>query len=354
MSLLWIDGFDVYGPDNASIMVALEEAGYGVSAGFGGLPNSSAFANTRTGIGFSVSPVCNVQGGYISRNFQTAAGIVTGFAVQLQTSEFTTICTLGYNNYIGGGARQLILYANGANGLTMQTGDGLGVYVSKPNVLFTGVWQYVEVKYAPGSTTSYLEVRVDGVTVLRVTNQNLVSAGQAGLVNYMRLNGDGNQKLYIDDWYLCDTNGTSFNDFLGDCVVHALLPKSDAGMNQFAQVGGNGAGHFTSVNELATDGDVSYLSSNTAGQTELFTVPTLPSDIVDVLAVAVNITARKQAPGLGTFVPVLEAGGIEQDGAPIATSLNYVTQQALFPLAPGGGNWTLSLAQNAQFGVKII
>jgi hypothetical protein len=53
-------------------------------------------------------------------------------------------------------------------------------------------------------------------------------------------------------------------------------------------------------------------------------------------------------------VPVLEAGGIEQDGAPIATSLNYVTQQALFPLAPGGGNWTLSLAQNAQFGVKII
>jgi hypothetical protein len=354
MALLFIDGFDAYGTDGQNVVSAMEAAGYTTFAGFSTDAKTATSSDTRTGIGYSMVPSVWTYPGGVTRNFPTASGLVTGFAVKLNASGFQDICAIGYNNYAGTSGAQLKLYGNGANGITLQTGDGAHLYSSAPNVLFQGVWQYVEIKYTPGSGTSYLEVRIDGVTVLRVSNQVLVNGTYAALVNYLSFSGDGAKNLQIDDWYVCDLSGSSFNDFLGDCVVHALLPSGDAGTNQFAQTGGNGAGHFTAINDQTPDGDQSYLSSNTTGQAELFTIPALPNDIVDVLAVGINISARKQAAGVGAYAAVLDVGGVESVSPEISSALAYVTQQSLFQAPPGGGSWTLTAAQNARFGVKIV
>ena len=354
MALLFIDGFDAYGTDTVNVVSAMFAAGYGSALGFGGDSHTLASANTRTGIGFSIFPSGISFGGGILRNFPTASGIVSGFAVKVNQGGFQALCRIGYNNYAGTAGMQIIMSANGANGITVATADGAHSYASAPNVLFQGVWQFIEIKYSPGVGTSYLEVRVDGIAVIVITNQALVSGALASLVNMFEFSSNGNANIQVDDWYLCDLTGSSFNNFLGDCVVHALLPNADGGTNQFAQVGGTGAGHFTSVDEATPDGDTSYLSSNTTGQIELFTVPTLPADIVDVLAVGVNISARKQAAGVGTYASVLDVGGVQSVSAATPTSLGYVTQQKLFQTQPGGGSWTLTAAQNAKFGVKIV
>jgi hypothetical protein len=353
MALLYIDGFDTYGVNSAGIQSALNLADYMNSTGFGGTPNPSATNNTRTGIGFAMNTCTNVEGGYILRNFPTTSGIITGFAVLVQDSGYVPLCSLGYNNYIGGSFIQLSVAANGANGITAQTGNGGASYSSAPNVLFEGVWQFIEIKYTPGTTTSYLEVRVDGVTVISVTNETLVYTGLPSLTNFFRFEGPGANKLFVDDWYLEDSSGSSFNDFLGDVVVHDLLPVADAGTNQMAMTGGSG-GHYTTVDDVPADGDTSYLSSNTSGQEETFTLGPLPSDILTVLAVGVCVAAKKTAPGLAVYKSLLITGGLESDSPEFSAPISYVTTQFLMPQPPGGGAWTNSALTSATVGFKLI
>ena len=354
MALLFIDGFDTYATtDRASVATAVNEAGYGSSTGFGGDPNPEVSTDTRTGIGMSLSPVNNVQGGWLARYFGTASGIVTGFAVKWQYSQAGTICTFSYNNGVGGLFAQLVLAWNGMNGISCYTGDSVGVYESAPNVLFEGVWQYVEVKYSPGISTSYLEVRVDGVAVISVTNETLQHAGTAALINEFQFNGPGNGWYYCDDWYLCDLSGTSFNDFLGDCVVHSLLPNSDAGTNQMTQAGGISGQHFTNVDDVPADGDTSYLYSNTSGQKELFGLSAIPADIITVLAISVNVTARKTAPGLGAYKICLVNGENELDSPLKSAPIGYIQTQFLCPAPPGGGNWTNAALSASKIGFLI-
>ena len=349
--LLWIDGFDAYGTDGAGIFSALNAAGYEVTGQFGTLVSASA--NTRTGVGFSLNPASFHQGynGSVIRNFPLATGLVVGFACQINESIYQPICSIGYNSYLGQVGDQMQVYFNAANGLTVMTGDGLLHYATNPNAFFAGVWQYVEIMYTPGAAGS-IQIKVDGVVVLNVTSEQTGQAAYPATVNYFSFNGLGVNML-VDDLYICDQTGPAFNTFLGDCVVHAVLPNADAGTNTFAQFGGDGGGHYTSVDDVTPDGDTSYVYSNTSGQKELYSLSTLPADIVSVLAVGVNVLAKKASAGLGLYQAVCEVGSTESDSPAIAAPLAYTMSQTLLASPPGGGAWSLTSVQSAKIGVKI-
>ena len=355
MALLFIDGFDAYGTNGFDADPVLQEAGYYEFQSFNTVPIATISSDTRTGVGYSIiTNTWGHWGGGFGRAFSLAQGIVLGVAIKNLQSSFNSLVEIGYNNLTGGGATQLTISYNGANGLTAQTGDGVHAYSSAPNVLFEGVWQFMEVKYVLAGGTPLLAIKLDGVVVLNSGAGVVQNASQPALANYVNFGTSNPSSLMIDDLYLCDTTGSAFNDFLGDCVVHALLPSADADTNQFTQVGGTGAGHFTAVDDNPPDGDASYLYSNASGQQELFTVPTLPTDIIDVLAVGINVVARKQAAGVGTYEAIVSVGGVVENGPTIGASLDYVSQQSLFTAPPGGGNWTLTTAQSAKFGVQIV
>ena len=188
MSLLYIDGFDTYGnADGADAYPAMAEAGWIFSAGFTAEPNPQTFVDTRTGIGFSLTPANWTYGGTCARAFPTVGGVVIGFAIKLLTSAFMGLASIRYNNLVGSIFTQLSVMANGENGITVQSGSH--IYASPPNVLFEDVWQYIEIKYSPGTGTSYLEIRVDGVAVISVTNEALLGNGAAAAVNMFYLEG---------------------------------------------------------------------------------------------------------------------------------------------------------------------
>ena len=328
----------------------MQEAGYIMAGGFNssGLPCVSS--DTRTGIGFSLAPSAWIYGGENRRAFTTQSGIVCGFAVKLNTSKMLSLIGVEYNNLLGTIYRQLTVFANGENGLTVQTGDGVGVYYSPPNVLFEGVWQYIELKYSPGIGTSYLEVRVDGVAVVSVTNERLITAGASALVNMIDLPGNDVRDHYIDDLYICSTSGSNFNDFLGDCVVHSLVPVSDAGPNQMTQVNGVGGSHFSNVAELPPDDDATYLSSNTSGQKEQFTLSTITADVLQVLAVQLNTTARKQAPGFGSYKSFIVTGGVEADSGSYSAALEYIQTHYVLEAQPNGSPGATPLCRARRSG----
>jgi hypothetical protein len=178
----------------------------------------------------------------------------------------------------------------------------------------------------------------------------LLTVGAAPLVNTLDFPGGGRILSLIDDLYVCNTAGSNFNDFLGDCVVHSLTPVSDAGTNTMTQVNGTTGQHFTNVNQLPPDDDATYLAADTAGQKEMFGLSTIPADVLQVLAVSVNVTARKQAPGLRLYKTAIDVGGTEADSASFAAALAYIQTHYLLEVQPGGAAWTNAALQSAKIG----
>jgi len=362
MALLWIDGFDAYGGDGVDITSVVTSSGYtlwGPDGGDTGNIHITASANTRTGVGFSMStfapgitwaPAC----GFV-RNFAVSAGVVFGFALKMTNDEFTPIVQVGYNNLVGTIGNQLQLSANGQAGLTAQTGDGDLVAASPPNCLFPGIWQYIEVLYTPCGVSGglgSLQIKIDGAVVINVTDAKTSTAAYPSMLNSVSFLQSSSNQMWVDDLYICDQTGSAFNTYLGDCVVHAILPDADAGPNSMTQTGGS-AGHFSSVDDQTPPGDSSYLSSATSGQQEMFGLNTFPTDIIDVLAMGINVRARKTTAGYANYEAACVVGSTEADGSPIPTNLDYETTQTLFPLPPGGGAWTTTMAQAAVIGFKL-
>jgi len=371
MALLWMDGFDAYGADGVAVDALLAASGYTLvgTSGQAASPAAACSANTRDGVGFSLNTNSwhNGYSGGIMRSFPLNTGIVVGFAVFITASEFTSICQFGYNNLLGSLFDNCRLFYNLEGGITATDGShidgtnppttdtppwGAGnlLAASPANVLFPGVWQYIEVYYSPTGT---LQVKVDGAMVINITGA-VSTMGVPQSINYVSfLNEAPNAYVLIDDFYICDLTGSTFNNFLGDVVVHAIFPISDATPNQWTQFGGS-SGHFTCVDDNpAPDDDTSYLSSDTSGQQELFNIATFPSDVIDVLAVSVNIRARKDTAGYAFYNANLLSASVDGVTGPIPTNMAYSCSQSVYELAPGGGAWTTVAAQAAQIGFNI-
>lgn len=348
MALLFIDGFDAYGTDGVQIAAAMQSALYEFTEAV------FASSDTRTGYGFSCHLRQDFPGqgqGQLNLATTLVSEFIIGFSAKVEGNGFFPLVEFYRDDLLGHVAPQCYLAVNGVAGLSLVNGTGALIGASSPNVFFPDSHQYLEIKIVFGGSGS-VEVRVDGATVISVPLGSTIGGGQPGFANVIQWNAGGATDYLIDDLYVCDGTGASFNDFLGDCAVHTVFPIADAGPNTMTQFGG-GAGHYTDVGEVTPDDDATYLFSNTSGQQEMFSIGALPIDIIDVLAVAVCARAKKSAAGTANYQLVANSGGVETDGPVLPTNVGYITRNMIMTTAPGGGGWTKTAAQALLIGAKI-
>jgi hypothetical protein len=346
MSLIFMDGFDAYGANGNDSSPFMQTSQWDSARRCFGT------SDTRTGVGLAVLLAQDQPGqgqGAASVATDLKDGFVVGFAVKTENPGFQELARFLHDDLLGHQATQLSIFQNGVAGISVLSPTGSLVAASLPNTFFPSVWQYLEVKITFGASGGF-EVRVDGATLIAYTG--VVGAGSytANILAYTAQQSSG---LFLDDLYICDLSaGAPYNDFLGDCAVHTVFPTADNGPNTMTQVGG-GSGHFTSVREVQSDEDTSYVESDVAGQEECYSVGTLPADIIDVLAVAVVGRAKKSAPGIAKYELVAKSGGSNTVSAPINTNVNYFSHRMIMTTVPGGGGWTRTLAQGLKIGVFI-
>ena len=116
------------------------------------------------------------------------------------------------------------------------------------------------------------------------------------------------------------------------------------------QVNGVTGNHFSNVAELPPDDDATYLSSNTSGQREMFNLSNITEDVLQVLAVSVNTTARKQAPGFGSYKSFIKTAGVESDSPTFSAALAYIQTQYILETQPNGSPWSNASLQGSQIG----
>ena len=249
---------------------------------------------------------------------------------------------------------------NDTAGISVVNGDNHLIGATAPNVIFPNSWNYIEFSITGGTSGGSLTLKLNGATVLTLTNVQTQITGAASTYNIVQsawntygnnLSGGGYTcRKFIDDMYVCDTTGSApFNTFLGDVVVHTVFPNADASPNAMTQVGG-ASGHFTAVDQLGSDEDTSYLTTNTSAVEELFNVGTLPADIIEVLAVCIHVRAKKDGPGSASFNTIGKLSSNTSTSSAQFMPTVYQTLPYILELEPGGGSWTKADAQNLEIG----
>jgi hypothetical protein len=246
--------------------------------------------------------------------------------------------------------------------LTMYRGGIGGTLLGTSTAVVTvGIYNYFEFSVRVHQTLGEAHARLNGTTVLSLTNINTQQSANAYAQNVRLGNIVVNQNSAMgtqdyDDVYICDgTGSTPTNTFLGDCRVDVLLPSAD-GSNS-AWTPSTGTTHSTLVDETVPNDDTDYLSTSTSAARDahaLTDLPALPTPTIFGIQHCLN--ARKDDAGTRQVRSLLKSGVTTQAGSKLQTlAIAYAYYTEIWPTDPATGTaWTVAGVNALEAGVELV
>lgn len=245
-----------------------------------------------------------------------------------------------------------------------QDGDGtLGAYRST-NLIGTSAaaaypqdqWFYLEGRVRIHDTTGLVEIRVDGNTVINLSNVDTRAGGTDGLIDRVRIgSAEGNSvKLRICDFWVANEQGSGndIRDFTGPVTFQSL--RTDAAGNYTNWDVSAGANHDAVDDPVDAihDGDATYVETAVA-ERDSYSVANM-TGTTNPIAVQVKATARyvNARQDMNTF---LRRSSTDNDGATdSAVSIGYGDRAVSIweedPIASSA--WTVANFNSTEFGIR--
>lgn len=214
-------------------------------------------------------------------------------------------------------------------------------------------WYYLEMKVTIHPSAGSAYVRVNGQQVIAITGVNTAALGTAGANCFCIGSPGGTPAWYIDDLYLCDATGSVNNDFLGDIRVDPIYPSGNGNSSQFAGSDGNSTDNYALVDETAQNGDTDYVESGTVGNKDTYAFGDLASASGTVFGLGLYPILKKTDAGSRSVCSIARLGGTEVDSADKVLGSSYAPYPDIRETKPGGGAWTITDINNAEFGIKV-
>ncbi len=337
MALRWFDGFETYGASGATgsaLNTALRRH-YDYADTTDGVPDGTIADGRDGGLCLNWNDFDSEM--YLQKSFPATDTVIIGFAfrvpyeyensyvVALQRGTNTNVASLRTNGY-----KSLWAYF----GSTSQR--------AVPYRFAARQWYYIEWKVYIHPTAGTSEIRINGQTVQTLTGLDTDTGYLASKVKLYSFGNDGS----FDDLYICDGSGTEFNDFLGPQQIQTIRPTSDDTANWDAS---DVVSHYELINENPTDGDASYLYSDTLGTQDLFGYSDVSLDTIN--AVRVVTTARIDG-SAWNLVQVCDTGTEATEHVAIS-STSYGVSEWIMLSDPDGSSWTTTTLNAAKFGFKV-
>lgn len=222
--------------------------------------------------------------------------------------------------------------------------------------LNTNQTYYIECKVTIDDSTGVVVVKVNEVTDINLSSQDTRNGGNAS-VDRIRPSTVGFQSgtaNFFDDLVVWDTTGGSpTNDFLGDVRVEALFPNGNGNSSQLVGSDGNSTDNYLLVDEAAPNSDTDYVESSTVGDKDTYAYGNLTPTTGTVYGVQIDPFAKKTDAGTRSIVSVARHSGTEVDGPVKTLTSTYQYFPDIRETKPGGGAWSISDVNGAEFGVKI-
>jgi hypothetical protein len=340
MALLFVDGFDHYQTaDFLRKWSGTETSFQTVSTTLG-----------RRGGGCMIRPYNTFK----NLN-STYSSLICGFACYIAEWQGSSVTIpIGLVGFSSGLSNRVWMGASSAGELIIYNASNTQLGRTRPNVIQQGAWAYIEMKAVTGTTTGAVEVRVNGVTELTLTNVN-ISANTFASIAFTSLSLNVSQSssgMRIDDVYVCDTSGATNNDFLGDCRVDAYYPTSE-GTTQSWTPTPSGT-HYTTVDEVPVS-TTDYVESVTANAVELFGFNDLVNTPLSIFGVQVNSCARKTDAGARSINNTARVAGANYYGPDLTLSDTTNYRLSVFGTNPAtSAAWSKDEINATEFGVRLV
>lgn len=243
--------------------------------------------------------------------------------------------------------RHLSITVDNDGTLRVRRGTGSGTILgsSSPGLIVTNAWEYIEVKATINDTTGAVEVRVNGVTRINLTNVDTANSANVYIGAIRWSNG------YIDDLYVNDTTGPRNNDFMGDIRVETLFVNAAGDVTQWTPSAGS---NYQNVDDPTPDEDSTYNESANVGDQDLYNLDSLVTSSGSIKSVQVMARMRKTDAGTREACLITKSGSTTTEGDTEALSTSYVTYRSLLEINPDTGNpWTIAEVNALQAGAKV-
>lgn len=276
--------------------------------------------------------------------------LVVGFAINFATTQSGDLAFFYFGD---GGSDQMRLNINSSHQIQVQRGDGTTLATASPT-LSIGVYYYIEFKVTFHGSTGAYELRIGEANVASGSGVDTTTTANNS-ANRISFQSNTNNGFRVDDLYVCDTSGSApTNDFLGDVRIESIFPNGNGNSSQFDGSDGNSTDNYLLVDDTTDpDDDTTYVQSPDVGDKDTYAYGNVTPTAGTVYGVQQIPYARKTDAGTRSIVSVSRLSGTEVDSATKTLTTSYAYYPDISEAKPGGGVWTISDVNSAEFGYKV-
>lgn len=245
-------------------------------------------------------------------------------------------------------ARKLVITRNGT------------VLATGTTVLPLNTWFYVQFYYKIHDTAGVAKINLEGNTELSLTSQDTRNGTPTTADTFFICGFDISNvinQVLVDDLVIMDgqtgAGSNPCNDFIGDVRVECKMPNGNGATSNLVGSDGNSTNNYQLVDEKPPNDDTDYVESSTVGDKDTYTYEDSSVTSGTVFAVQTTPYARKTDAGVRKIKPIARLSTTEVLGAEATLASTYRYSRSIYETKPGGGDWTISDFNNAEFGVQV-
>lgn len=249
-----------------------------------------------------------------------------------------------------GSSEQLVLRQDA--GGTLYLDRGATNIDSNAYGLVADTWYYIEmdITWGDGTAGAY-DIYVNGQNIMSGTSvdtRNVTGDNCSGV----EFQGNSSGAGIFDDVVAIDGTGTDQTTRIGPCFIETVIPNGDGNTVNFTPSAGS---NWQNVDDGdSPDDDTTYNSSSTATHKDLYAMAALTGNIGTVYAVQPRSYVRGVDAGTRGLKNVARSNVTEVDGTEKFVDQSYIYIDHIYENDPnGGGAWTESSVNAAEFGIKI-
>jgi hypothetical protein len=304
---------------------------------------------------------CNAAANYVCRAFKTSpAEVVIGAYLEIAAFPVPFLEFRDATN----GQVYLIVESDGSIGVyrpsipendfnyPLPYNDGYRTLLGRTaaGVISAALPFHIQARLLVSDTVGELEIRVNGVPRLTLTNQD-TRTGTATITNILIGNGNvpgGGVAVYVDDLWSAST-------FVGDRRVDSHYPIADGANQDGVASSGPADPHYPMVDEPSPDDDTSYVTLDAAGERESYGCEDFKNPGASIDAVMIVVDAKKTDAGAATLATHIRQDATNDDGTTQGITTDYARYKQVYETDPvRTGAWDEAGFEAAEFGLKKV
>lgn len=217
-------------------------------------------------------------------------------------------------------------------------------------------WKHIGVDLKIHASAGWFYVYLNGSAVISYSGKTDHGSSAADTVYFGNPNGAASwTNIWYDNLFFDSTVSESAAAQVPDLQFDFIQPNADNTPNAWTP--NSGSTHYDRVNEVAPNGDTTYLEVNTASQEEQFgmaNIASLPAGWSIPAVIPVRVGKKQDAgSSLGTQFKLTESGSTANGGT-LALTSSYVMASERFASKPSGGAWTEAAVNGLELSALSV